>query len=224
MTKPRPFPWGEELRYTLTNYRQGGNWWKATGRLRLFPDDEPEESRQRWPFAIGFGIETDLNFIAIKETKDPRTREKVFEGVACFFNNIRELTSPRKTRTAEVKRAIALLFRDNGQLPTPGELRKYLLATTKDTYFFNDLKSEIGISLMRDALGHNSALWQVLPRNKDKGKGALIKPPKGWKNRIIDALSRSIARDCRGRFILELETVEQYTLPPKRPRGRPRKE
>ena len=74
MTKPKPFPWREPLRYTLECRQQGGNWWIAAGEVTL-NDEWKDIVWDETPWA--FNIRVSCGFVLVSETKIPKTGKSV---------------------------------------------------------------------------------------------------------------------------------------------------
>lgn len=214
MTKPKPFPWGEELRYTLINYRQGGNWWIATGNLRL----DKEGNLQGWdpsPWATFICVYS--FYIIAWDVKNPRTGEAVPGQRIVFL--LRRLGLEGKS--GEVRKQLCNYLREYKRLPVPSELRKYILQNSEDEQLRLEMKETESYSTLRTFLGFYGLLWDMMPRVNMKG--IQVKTPYAWKNSIIEAIAWRLDMPVKGRFVLRLETTSSFMPPPKRPRGRPRK-
>ncbi len=232
MTAPKPFPWNSQLRYTLTCRKQGGNWWKVTGTCIMLKSRGVEEiyemrklpggkytpkkktlSRKKVLFNRVLIVP---GYFIIGESMTPHTRTP---KPWAFYNVFRqhEVNAAIRTRkltgrsihiTDEhgranaIRHAIAELFRNTGELPKPSALRKRLLKVTPPQNKLLTAALE-NISTLRDALG-NKALWGELTQQTS---GIIVKPPHGWKDKIISAILETITEERKGRFLLKLEII-----------------
>lgn len=213
MTKPKPFPWREPLRYTLECRQQGGNWWIAAGEVTL--NDEWEDIVwDETPWA--FNIRVSCGFVLVSETKIPKTGKSVSK------NRINWMKTQSGVRGAsrETCNLFCNYFRENKKLPYPSELKKYILHHCQHNKLIDILNSEDGFSYLRNCLGFE--LYFMLPRKRTEY--IEIKPPYSWKNSIIRAITRRLGKQEKGKFILKLETNGIWKFPLKRLRGRPKKQ
>lgn len=213
MTKPKPFPWGKELRYVLECHRQGGNRWIAAGKLYLKQD----ETYSEWnPSPWARFIWVPSVYVIAWDVKNPGSGEVMFRQKVDSI--LVQLSMEGKA--GEARHQICNYLREYKRLPTPSELRQYILRISTHKQLRRELKEIEGYSALRDSVG-DRLLWGLMPR---KGiKGVQMKPPYGWKNRIIEAIIYRLGVSAKGRFVLKVETMEPFNPPPKLPRGRPRK-
>lgn len=214
MTKPKPFPLGKELRYTLTNYHQGGNWWIAAGNLRL---DENDSGSEWYPSPWARFIWVSPGYVITWNVKNPGTGEMIFrQRIGCVLSRL-----GWEGKSGEVRKLLCNYLREYKRLPAPSELRKYILHNSTHEQLLQDMNEIESYSTLRTFLGVDHLLWDMMPRKSMKS--IQIKPPYGWKNSIIEAIAWRLEMPVKGRFVLRLETTSSFMPPPKRPRGRPRK-
>lgn len=213
MTKPKAFPWREPLRYILECSQQGGNWWIAAGEVTL--NDEGEDFRwakTRWTA----NIRVSCGFVLVSEGKAPKT------GKSVFNSRINWMKTQTGLRGASRETCVLFCnyFREHKKLPYPSELKKYILHHSNNNKLIDNLNNEDSYSYLRNCLGFE--LYFMLPRKKLEY--IEIRPPYGWKNSIIGAITRRLTKPEKGKFILKLKTNGMWKFPLKRLRGRPRKE